>query len=238
MMVAPDTLDLRLISDRSSIGVTRAFGQVIFKQNEERDEHVVCATPQLYIWSREELVQEVEAATPRTTPSECATNEATAGAKDCCDDNDNDGDVNDDDYGNDKDDSRSDTDSDTEPVMRTHFDEVKESSPPPTPRLFLALYSDSFTEALCDLPGSEKDETTHRPRQVIKNCLSNETVLVLFSEVLRSNKFNCSVSAEMLAAKQAKKFLFNGKYYGDNTSLILVDLENVQQTREALQSSV
>ena len=39
---------------------------------------------------------------------------------------------------------------------------------------------------------------------------------------------DCAVSAEKLAAKQVKKFLFNGQYYGDNTSLILVDLENAQ----------
>ncbi len=227
--VSEDTRDLRLVSDTASISITRAFGQVGFKQNEEVEEHVVCATPQLYIWSRAELMHEAEAAMAADRDNGIDADGQIANG--IISRNDgivvSEGHLQTSDNGETSGEGIS--SNDTEPVMRTHFDLVQaEGVRPLRPRLVLALYSDSFTEALCDLPGSEKDENTYRPRQVIKNCLSNETVMVLFSEVLRSNSFNCAVSAEKLAAKQVKKFLFNGQYYGDNTSLILVDLENAQ----------
>ena len=192
---------------------------------------MVCATPQVYIWSRRDLQVEAKTAFESSHNARVEINSRQSASsvsyhnnshmvdqetlqKSCADDGNEHGDI--------------------DPIMRTHFDMVQAGSTmTPKPRPFLALYSDSFTEALCDLPGSKKDENTYRPLQIIKNCLSNETVMVLFSEVLRSNNFNCATSAEILASKQAKKFLFNGKYHGDNTSLILVDLENVQITEGA-----
>ena len=90
-------------------------------------------------------------------------------------------------------------------------------------RLYLALYSDSFTEALTDHPAGTID-STGRPTQIISNSLSNEDVMVFFSDKLQKCEYDVQRSADYLAEQQVNKFLFNGLYHGDNTSLVLVDL--------------
>ena len=99
------------------------------------------------------------------------------------------------------------------------------------PRLYLALYSDSFTEALMDHPTSQIDDKAGRRPQIIGNSLENEAVMVLFSTVLTELGYNAQISAQQLVEKQVKKFSFNGKYFGDNTSLILVDLHQELDNR-------
>lgn len=193
MIIGEDSGDLRLLSSRGHIGITRAFGQVDFKRGINEEDYVVCGAPQTYIWARDTLQGEMQ-----TRFEEKVSRKSSQ------------------------------LTSEVDVTVRSSFEQQRlEHKIPDRPRLFLAMYSDSFTEALCDHPRGELDAATKRPKQIITNCLSNETVLVLFSDVLRSNEFNCGVSAEYLAQKQQNKFQFEGKFYGDNTSLILVDLENL-----------
>lgn len=193
MIIGEDSGELRLLSRRGHIGVTRAFGQVDFKKGVNEEDYVVCGAPQTYIWARDVIQEEMHRRFEETVSRKTSKLSSEADA-----------------------------------AIRSSFEKERiERKIPDRPRLFLAMYSDSFTEALCDHPRGELDPATQRPKQIIANCLSNETVLVLFSDVLRSNDFNCGVSAEYLAQKQQNKFQFGGRFYGDNTSLILVDLENL-----------
>ena len=189
MVIGEDSGDLRLLSRTGHLGITRAFGQVGFKQGLKREEQVLSGAPQTYIWSRIALQEEM-----KQHFNDKMNRKAHKFAR--------------------------------QSDVKSSFEQQRLSKVPSRPHLFLAMYSDSFTEALCDHPGGLLEETTGRPKQIITNCLSNETVLVLFSDVLRSNDYNCAVSADYLAQKQQNKFQFGGQCYGDNTSLILVDLEN------------
>lgn len=167
--------ELRVVTKRGHISLTRAFGQVDFKLNVDAEDRIVNACPQTYVWSREQLREECHSI----------------------------------------------------PRIDTLSGDVIEE----TPRLYLALYSDSFTEALMDHPTRQIDDKAGRRPQIIGNSLENEAVMVLFSTVLTELGYNAQLSAQQLVEKQVKKFCFNGKYFGDNTSLILVDLHHELDNR-------
>ena len=82
-----------------------------------------------------------------------------------------------------------------------------------------------------DHPTRQIDDKAGRRPQIIGNSLENEAVMVLFSTVLTELGYNAQLSAQQLVEKQVKKFCFNGKYFGDNTSLILVDLHHELDNR-------
>jgi len=101
---------------------------------------------------------------------------------------------------------------------------------PQASRLFLSLYSDSFTEAVVDsnLPPPANAAPNDRPRQIIANTVPHEAVVGHMALCLRNENYHASRTARYLAEKQVAKFLINDYYCGDNTSLLLVSLDQDQ----------
>jgi serine/threonine protein phosphatase PrpC len=223
LVVGKESGELRILTQTGHLGVTRAFGQVSFKDGKEKKQHVVSASPDIYIWPREEIRTEMECKFEDWRNKQSSkvqqAHEAEAEAGE-------------DGRGERTQPPQNMMNAATTTAALSSFEVQRRennfmSTTDQRPRLFLAMYSDSFTEALCDHPEGLVDKETGRPTQIITNCLSNQTVLVLFRDVLKSNNYNCAVSAEQLAIKQQNKFQFNGSFHGDNTSLILVDVDNL-----------
>lgn len=152
----PDYGDLRMRSPskRSTVSVTRAFGQFEFKAGLNPDDYVLTAKPQCYIWNKVEL--------------------------------------------------------------------VGLTAEPSRAKLFFALYSDSFTEAVVDSFNAGTLPQGTRPPQVIANVVPHHLVVAHISNNLRNSAFHCSLVAQTMAAAQVARFFIGGSYCGDNTSLILV----------------
>jgi hypothetical protein len=91
-------------------------------------------------------------------------------------------------------------------------------------RCYLALYSDSFTEALRDHRSGRIVASTGRPEQVIGNFLSNQETVEFLLYELKKNAYEVEVAAQDIAETQVHKFFMYNSYFGDNTSIILVDL--------------
>eukprot|EP01035_Chromulina_nebulosa_P018326 gene18326-24016_t len=94
---------------------------------------------------------------------------------------------------------------------------------------FLAIYSDSLTEALRDHRAGKIIPMTGRPEQVIGNFLTNEDALQFIFPILQSNNYSVDISAKEIALKQVKKFHMFNSFFGDNTSIVLVDLRQVDR---------
>jgi len=145
--------DLRVLSQRGNLAVSRAFGQYEFKQGKAPEDQIVTCIPQTYIWN-----------------------------------------------------------------MRS----IREAAGPQA-RLFLSLFSDSFTEALGDHRGGALMDGG-RPVQIIGNFLEHSDACFMISDVLSKHAFKPREAAPILANLQANKFLFCGNYHGDNTSILLSSL--------------
>lgn len=89
---------------------------------------------------------------------------------------------------------------------------------------YLALYSDSFTEALRDHRSGRIISSTGRPEQVIGNFLNNHETLEFILYELKKHHYDVEVAAQDIAETQVHKFYMYNSYFGDNTSIILVDL--------------
>lgn len=88
--------------------------------------------------------------------------------------------------------------------------------------LFFTLYSDSFTEAVVD--SRSADASSHSPNrasQIIANVVAHDQVISNIARSLRKHGKNCTLAAKALAFTQANKFLINGSFCGDNTSIII-----------------
>jgi hypothetical protein len=106
-----------------------------------------------------------------------------------------------------------------------------ESAPP---SIVMSVFSDSFSEAIVDNNKGAVD-SYGRVEQIIKNTLNNAYIANFFGTVIKENgnskskgsssNSNCMQSAaDVIVRRQSNKFLFDGNYHGDNTSIILVDL--------------
>ena len=94
----------------------------------------------------------------------------------------------------------------------------------PAPRLFLALYSDSFTEAVIDSLTAPIDPITNRPPQLIANTVPHDQVVFRLSAALQRQEYHATRAATQLCRSQVGLFRIGGAYCGDNTSLILAAL--------------
>ena len=101
---------------------------------------------------------------------------------------------------------------------------MSQSEDPANSKLFFALYSDSFTEAVVDSFNVGALPHGSRAPQVIANVVPHHNVVAHISVNLRNADFHCSVVAQTMAQQQALRFHIGGSFCGDNTSLLLVKL--------------
>jgi len=109
-------------------------------------------------------------------------------------------------------------------AVKTASASASSSAPAPAPRLFLSLYSDSFTEAVTDSLTAPIDPASGRRPQVIANIVPHDLVAQRLALALRRHAWHASRAAAALAREQVELFKINGTYCGDNTSLVLVAL--------------
>lgn len=91
---------------------------------------------------------------------------------------------------------------------------------------FLTLYSDSFTEALRDHRSGKILSQTGRCEQVIGNFLTNQEALLFIDYELRKNNYDVITTSSKVVLKQVNKFFMYDNFFGDNTTIILVDLRD------------
>jgi serine/threonine protein phosphatase PrpC len=100
-----------------------------------------------------------------------------------------------------------------------------------TPESYLILCSDSFTEKIIDSPKGDKDMYGNIEK-IIANRGSHQDIINHIHPILVEQDYNIESTAHLAVHQQTMKF-YNyqyGKFCGDNTSLILVDLNCVQNT--------
>jgi len=95
--------------------------------------------------------------------------------------------------------------------------------------MMLALFSDSLTEEI-GLHPSGRILANGKPERIIQNSLTNEDVLKKIGKSLVDHDFDISAAVRDCVETQAKKFLSpSGNHQGDNTTLILVDLDSEEK---------
>ena len=241
-------IKVKKTNNNGQVAVTRAFGQSQFKVGVEPTEHIVSAEPQLYIWER----KAVEVESERTPPRDRAESFSSVGSYTHDSFGENSFNANSssspDVSGNES--GRSDSMRVTRKRSTSCVNEEElpritqtankkprgatssnESAPP---SIVMSVFSDSFSEAIVDNNKGAVD-SYGRVVQIIKNTLNNAYIANFFGTVIKENgnskskgsssNSNCMQSAaDVIVRRQSNKFLFDGNYHGDNTSIILVDL--------------
>jgi serine/threonine protein phosphatase PrpC len=234
--------ELRIKTNKGQISVTRAFGQVSFKKDIPLENHIIIAEPEINIWKRDlSLVCEKE--DTAEFENAFATNDDEIDMytfdelNELADSSQYDKVASEGQLGK----------RNSVPVSRQRkrsrtTDGILESSSIQlspnkghiinnnsssnsnnNKRILMALYSDSFSEAVVNNPLGDK-EASGRPRQIIQNILPNTVIAKYFASVYNDSYGDLDIAARSIASRQTSKFLFDGKYHGDNTSIVLVDL--------------
>jgi len=84
----------------------------------------------------------------------------------------------------------------------------------------LVLCSDSFTEKIV----TSRDDVTGKTVSRIRNMLSSADILHQVSVELETQAFDLDKTVEALVQHQVNKFEYNGRFCGDNTTMLIVDL--------------
>lgn len=93
------------------------------------------------------------------------------------------------------------------------------------PETYLILCSDSFTEKICNSMTGECDKEGN-PVKIIANHGTHEEIVKEVHAVLEKSEFHLETTCALAVHQRTMKFYNEpwGKYCGDNTSLILVEL--------------
>lgn len=199
----PEYGDFRMCSPKrtSTVSVTRALGQWDFKAGAgivNSAHYTVTSKAQVYTWSKESLLQGLSA---QPVPAACVGGVGVGAG------------VGEEEGGG----ASMASGDETEEGINTSVLE-------PAPRLFLALYSDSFTEAVIDSLTAPPDPITNRPQQIIANTVPHDQVAFRLSAALQRHDYHATKAATQLCRAQVDLFRIGGAYCGDNTSLILAAL--------------